>query len=1231
MKQYREIPYNYTSFSDKEIVCRFMGEESWVLLNQLRENRNTGRSAKMLFEVLGDIWVVHRNPYLQEDLIKNKRRWKLLIEALYSRLDQIRMRSNDNIKVLKLLNNADQAINEFKSCLSEFKNNKKRIKKAFLKVTSNNNIRFDALSRSSHSTDATDWRVEYPAVVITPDTELEIAGIVKTCIKLGLSIIPRGGGTGYTGGAIPLSAQTAVINTEKLNIINNIVESSIGKKRIKSVCVGAGVVTKRVSELAAENNLVFAVDPTSQDACTIGGNVAMNAGGKKALRWGTTIDNLLSWKMVTPNGKWIKVDRINHNQDKIQLLDEVSFNIHTLKEDSQTILKTKRLDIKSENLRKSGLGKDVTNKFLDGLPGIQKEGCDGFITSAEFILHQPLKYINTLCLEFFGYDLKSAVSSIVEIKDGINKNKKVDLIGMEHLDARYIKAISYTTKANRAELPKMVLLIDISAENQNFLNLQTDKIIELLQNKNCEHFTAKSNQKRQTFWKDRANTAAIAAHTNAFKINEDVVIPLDKLSDYSHGIERINIRLSIENKLATLAAIKLYFHQLTPKSKLVNNKIYHALSLLNQVNTKWKNALKNLTQPLGFESLKTGKQVISFVNDFACPLNDLLMGDIFIDIRQTIKKTHAQYRENRLFVATHMHAGDGNVHTNIPVHSHNAQMLSLAESVVDEIMVLAIQLGGVISGEHGIGLTKYRYLSDEFKQAFVDYKTKVDPNGHFNKGKLMPKSGLDNAFTPSLRLLEQEALILENSGIGEINEMVKSCLRCGKCKDVCATHVPKANLLYSPRDKIIGTNLISEAFLYEEQTRRGISLNHFNEFNDIADHCTICHRCLNPCPVNIDFGDVSIKMKNILLKQKQRRTNILSKASIAYLNMSKPWKINLSKKLLIDFSYKIQNIASKITKFIRKKQPNQTVGTPNIFTELITILDKPLPIDTGAKPLRSLLNITDTSSIPILAHPEKSTIDSPSVFYFPGCGSERLYSDIALATIALLYHQGIRVILPPSYLCCGYPQAANGYTEKSKEITTKNSVLFHRMANTLNYLDITHILTSCGTCIDQLLTYELSNIFKDSKLIDIHEYLLEKKVTLKSSQEQYLYHAPCHDPIKSKESSIVISEIVNQKVINNKRCCGESGTFAIARPDIAKQVKFSKEAEIKKDLNIIQTNQQSTKILTTCPACRQGLSRYKSSANIEPIYPIELIAKQQLGENWQIDFVKSVHIEKVLL
>src|SRR5256885_13551831 len=85
----REIPYNYTSFSDREIVIRLLGTSMWDVLNQLRQERRTGRSARMLYEVLGDIWVVQRNPYLQDDLLHSPDRRKSLVEALEHRLGEI--------------------------------------------------------------------------------------------------------------------------------------------------------------------------------------------------------------------------------------------------------------------------------------------------------------------------------------------------------------------------------------------------------------------------------------------------------------------------------------------------------------------------------------------------------------------------------------------------------------------------------------------------------------------------------------------------------------------------------------------------------------------------------------------------------------------------------------------------------------------------------------------------------------------------------------------------------------------------------------------------------------------------------------------------------------------------------------------------------------------------------------------------------------------------------------
>jgi L-lactate utilization protein LutB len=219
-------------------------------------------------------------------------------------------------------------------------------------------------------------------------------------------------------------------------------------------------------------------------------------------------------------------------------------------------------------------------------------------------------------------------------------------------------------------------------------------------------------------------------------------------------------------------------------------------------------------------------------------------------------------------------------------------MLHTAHEAVARIMALARSLDGVISGEHGIGITKLNFMTDAELQPFADYKQRVDPEGRFNKGKLLRNAALPadltNAYTPSFGLMGHESLIMQQSDIGAIADSVKDCLRCGKCKPVCATHVPRANLLYSPRNKILATSLLVEAFLYEEQTRRGISIKHWQEFEDVADHCTVCHKCLSPCPVNIDFGEVSMNMRNLLRKMGKRAFRPGNAAAMFFLNATNP-------------------------------------------------------------------------------------------------------------------------------------------------------------------------------------------------------------------------------------------------------------------------------------------------------------------------------------------------------
>ena len=362
------------------------------------------------------------------------------------------------------------------------------------------------------------------------------------------------------------------------------------------------------------------------------------------------------------------------------------------------------------------------------------------------------------------------------------------------------------------------------------------------------------------------------------------------------------------------------------------------------------------------------------------------------------------------------------------------------------------------------------------------------------------------------------------------------------------------------------------------------------------------------------------------------------------LNATNPETIRLARSAMVNVGMKAQRLAHDLLKVVARRQtaaPPASLGTATLKTQVIHFVNKKLPGGLPKKTARALLDIEDKDYVPIIRNPQTTSAETEAVFYFPGCGSERLFSQVGLATQAMLWHAGVQTVLPPGYLCCGYPQRGAGQFDKAEKLITDNRVLFHRVANTLNYLDIKTVVVSCGTCFDQLQGYEFDKIFPGSRIIDIHEYLLEKNITL-ANAGAFLFHDPCHSPMKQQEPIKTVKALLGDQVLQSQRCCGESGTLALNRPDISTQVRFRKEEEIRKGETQLRSQgllgeRDNVKILTSCPACLQGLSRFGDDLQnglLEADYIVVEMARQILGEHWLPDYVREANqggIERVLV
>jgi FAD/FMN-containing dehydrogenase/Fe-S oxidoreductase len=1226
--RFREIPYNYTSFSDREVILKYFDDEMLQIVDSLREHRVTGRSARLLFDIIGDYFIIDRNPYVYDDLLGNEGKRRRLKESHEARIDIILGGANNNRLVINLVEKLQEEDRKFFSNFEHEKALRRRAGKVLRGLTSGRNIHFSAFHKVAHSTDASDWRVECPFMVVYPDSVEEICKLIPAAKKLGLSIIPRGGGTGLTGGAVPVRKRTLVLNTEKLNGIEGIALVSDNGRDLPVVRVQAGTVTEDVIEFCSRQGYIFATDPTSAWASTIGGNIAENAGGKKCVMWGTAIDNLYSYRIVDARGDLIEVRRREHPYKKIQEEDSLSFDIGRIFNGEFEYSKT--IVLSGGDVRKKGLGKDITNKALRGLPGIQKEGGDGIIVSAEFVLYRPFRFCKTVCLEFYGTNLINASRAIVDIRNAFEKNEGAYLTALEHFDEKYILAINYRNKSKRMEVPKAVLLIDIEGNEDRLVQNASGAIVEMVRKYNTDGFIADKDEQRKQFWSDRKNLGAIARHTNAFKLNEDVVIPLNRLPDFAEFIDKMNMHKELSNCIDIIDALSMRIEKIdrAGPADISPEKISTFRQVMDDKKRWYALCLENIDRPatgiIGsdlFMNAKTvfdvlqGGEIRYTIDDVVAYYRKFFHG--YDEILAMLDEATERERSRKIIVATHMHAGDGNVHVNIPVHSNDYLMLHEADGTAGAIMEETVRLGGVISGEHGIGLTKLRFIDDAVLSDYSEYKKESDPDDLFNPGKLSRSLPLSIIYTPSFNLLELEAFILKATDLENLSTSVASCVRCGKCKAVCNTHNPGGTMFYNPRNKILGVGLVTEAVLYDAQTSKTLSLSDFSKLRDISNHCTMCHRCKGPCPVKIDFGNTTLAMRNLLVSRKMTRSPLITRFALFYLSRKGYYSNLLLKTVLFKMGYGTQRLAHAVMKPFRNLQ---IAGR----TKVLAMLAAPLPV-AGSGTIREKLGLADSNRFYVFENPGMAV--RKSVLYFPGCGSERMFPDISYAVIALLYHHGVRVVLPPEYLCCGYPMLANGKQDIADLKSYENRVVLHRISDTVRYMDIKDVIVSCGTCFEMLEKYDMENIFSGARVCDIHEFLVDENIPAVTGPVSgtLFYHEPCHSPLRIHGAKKVFNALFNADHELIPNCCGEGGTMALSTPAIANALRE------RKIINITEcTEAPSGSILTTCPSCVQGLSKIRGELPVIGKHLSVYAAEMMLGRGWKQKFIHEIKLRKAV-
>ncbi|MBQ9407754.1 MAG: FAD-binding oxidoreductase [Desulfovibrio sp.] len=1052
----------------------------------------------------------------------------------------------------------------------------------------------DPASLVGMATDATDLRMELPLLVVEPDTTEQVAELVRLANDMKFALIPRGGGSGMTGGAVPARKRTVIVSLTRLTRIGPI------DLKAMTVTCEAGAITQAVANAVNAAGALFSVDPASKQASTVGGNVSENAGGPMAFEYGTTLDNLLWWRMVTPTGEIITVEREEHPRHKILPKEMAVFVVKDVSGGVRNVV-----HLRGDEIRLPGLGKDVTNKALGGLPGMQKEGVDGIITEACFVIHPKPKYKRVMALEFFGRSMQPAAVVVRELVDLRNRIREegdyAHISAMEEFNAKYVQAIEYKRKSEKYEgLPISVIILQVDGDDPYLLDKCVGDIVSVVEKQdNVDIMVAVDDKEGEHFWEDRHRLSAIAKRTSGFKMNEDVVIPMHRIPDFALFLEQINLE-------CTAAA---YRHALQEVGRLpgfpMENKDF---------NREFSQASKTAQGDVPVAEISDA-ELMARAEDFL----DSLKGK-YVHLSKKIESIKQYMQASRIVVASHMHAGDGNCHVNIPVNSNDAHMLEEAEETAARVMAECQEMGGEVSGEHGIGITKIAFFGKEKMDALRAFKERVDPRDVMNPAKLvyreLPVRPFTFSFNRLIRDIRESGLPDKEKLIGLLT-VIQVCTRCGKCKQVCSMTYPERSMQYHPRNKNMVLGMLLEAVYYSQVNKGSIDESLLKSLRDLVEHCTACGRCMANCPVKIPSGEVSLSLRAMLEHEGAG---------------GHPLKQHALEWLVRDISHRAPK-AAKVASLGQKIQ-NKVLGfVPDVWKKRMKS-----PLFSGRGPKMGYTNLYESLKLhrgSIFA-PGEPVADMACVLYFPGCGGALFYDRIGMSAIMLLLAAGFAVAVPPRHLCCGFPLLAAGMDTAFEDNMAQNRQYLFSMLRNLEKQGFAcqHVVTACGSCRDGLERIHLEEQFPAISQRDVGQLVLPllKDVARKAplaTESCAIYHGACHcewagvHKIKGQEQLVkALRDFSGAQVKLNAGCCGESGMGAMTSPEIYNLLRTRKQIRLAEAFGDCDGP-----VVVGCPSCKIGIGRCCINlCDKRPVlHTVEWIAGQIDGEDRRQSFRRRVN------